>query len=63
MHFIPLHLMPYYAKRYSLTPGDFPNAVAMYEATLSLPIWQGMTEDEARRVADAVLEAVGTSRR
>jgi dTDP-4-amino-4,6-dideoxygalactose transaminase len=63
MHFIPLHLMPYYSKRYSLTPGDFPNAVAMHKATLSLPIWQGMTEDEARRVTDAVLEAVGPSRR
>ncbi|OHD81413.1 MAG: UDP-4-amino-4,6-dideoxy-N-acetyl-beta-L-altrosamine transaminase [Spirochaetes bacterium RIFOXYC1_FULL_54_7] len=63
MHFIPLHLMPYYAKRYSLAPGDFPNAVAMYEATLSLPIWQGMTEDDARRVTDAVLEAVGSGRK
>ncbi|MFH2114578.1 MAG: DegT/DnrJ/EryC1/StrS aminotransferase family protein [Spirochaetota bacterium] len=63
MHFIPLHLMPYYAGRYSLAPGAFPNALSMYETTLSLPIWQGMTEYDAQRVVDAVQEAVGTGRR
>ena len=61
MHFIPLHLMPYYAKRYSLAPEAFPNALAMFETTLSLPIWQGMGEGDATRVAAAVLEAVGSS--
>jgi dTDP-4-amino-4,6-dideoxygalactose transaminase len=63
MHFIPLHLMPYYSRRYSLSPGDFPNALAMYETTLSLPIWQGMTEVDAKRVAAAVLEATGSRRK
>lgn len=63
VHFIPLHIMPYYAKRYSLVPEDFPNALAMYEVSLSLPIWQGMKEDEAWRVANAVLEAVGSGRK
>ena len=63
VHFIPLHLMPYYANRYSLAPGDFPNALAMFERTLSLPIWQGMTEKEAYRVAEAVLKAVGSRRK
>jgi dTDP-4-amino-4,6-dideoxygalactose transaminase len=60
MHFIPLHLMPYYAKRYSLGPEAFPNALAMFETTLSLPIWQGMEESDAGRVAAVVLEAVGS---
>ncbi len=55
VHFIPLHTMPYYAGRYGLEPGSMPNAMAMFERTLSLPIWQGMGLDAARRVADAVL--------
>jgi dTDP-4-amino-4,6-dideoxygalactose transaminase len=63
MHFIPLHLMPYYAKRYSLEPGDFPNALAMFENTLSLPIWQGMEASDAGRVAAAVLAALGSGAR
>jgi dTDP-4-amino-4,6-dideoxygalactose transaminase len=63
VHFIPLHIMPYYAKRYSLTPGAFPNALGMFESTLSLPIWQGMEEDQARRVATAILETVGSGKK
>ncbi|HPB67059.1 MAG TPA: DegT/DnrJ/EryC1/StrS family aminotransferase, partial [Spirochaetales bacterium] len=55
VHFIPLHTMPYYAGRYGLEPGSMPNAMAMFERTVSLPIWQGMGLDAARRVADAVL--------
>jgi dTDP-4-amino-4,6-dideoxygalactose transaminase len=59
VHFIPLHLMPYYAERYRLTPDSCPNALAMFERTLSLPIWQGMGMAAARRVIDAVLDATG----
>jgi len=62
VHFIPLHTMPYYAERYGLTPGSFPRASAIFEQTLSLPIWQGMGLDAARRVASAVLSVAGASR-
>lgn len=58
VHFIPLHLMPYYAERYRLAPEACPNAVAMFEATISLPIWQGMGLDAAGRVADALLDSI-----
>ncbi len=56
MHFIPLHLMPYFAKRYGLEPSSFPEAYAKYLRTLSLPIWQGMSTGQVERVAAAVLE-------
>jgi len=52
-------LMPYYADRYRLTPDSCPNALSMFERTLSLPIWQGMGMAAARRVIDAVLDATG----
>jgi len=54
VHFIPLHTMPYYAERYGLSPESFPQALAMFEHSLSLPIWQGMGRDSAARVAQAV---------
>lgn len=56
VHFIPLHTLRYYADRYGLKPGDFPNAMAMFENSVSLPIWPGMGEEAAHRVADAVAE-------
>ncbi len=56
VHFIPLHTMPYWAERYDLTPDSFPEALASFLRTISLPIWQGMGEDRARRVARIVAE-------
>jgi len=59
VHFIPLHTMPYWAERYGLSPGSMPNAVSMFERTLSLPIWQGMGVVAAKRVAAAILGITG----
>jgi dTDP-4-amino-4,6-dideoxygalactose transaminase len=55
VHYIPLHLMPYWSKRYGLSPRDFPRAQARYESTISLPIWPGMSEDQVDRVIRALL--------
>lgn len=59
VHFIPLHLMPYYSTRYGLEPEDFPNALTMFEHSLSLPIWQGMSTAEVERVTAAVSGLAG----
>ena len=53
VHFIPLHVHPYYRERYTLKPGDFPNAWTAYERILSLPIYAKMTDDDVRHVIDA----------
>ncbi len=54
VHFIPLHLMPYYRHRYGLRPEDFPAAMRCYRSVVSLPIYPGMSEDQVRRVIRAV---------
>ena len=54
VHFIPLHVHPYYRERYALQPSDFPNAWAAYERIVSLPIYAKMTDDDVRHVIDAV---------
>lgn len=56
VHFIPLHTMPYWAQRYDLEPEDYPEALASFQRTVSLPIWQGMGPERARAVARAVVE-------
>jgi dTDP-4-amino-4,6-dideoxygalactose transaminase len=56
VHFIPLHLHPHYQRRYGYRPGDFPRAERIFERSLSLPIWPGMTEAEIDRVASTLLE-------
>jgi|SRR3990167_597109 len=54
VHFIPLHLHPYWRDTYNLKPQDFPNALAVYERAVSLPLYTKMTEKDQKRVVDAV---------
>jgi dTDP-4-amino-4,6-dideoxygalactose transaminase len=54
VHFIPLHLHPYYRDKFGYKPGDFPNATAVFERIVSLPIYPKMTEGEVERVVGAV---------
>ena len=57
VHFIPLHLHPYYRRRWGYAPGDFPVAAEEYERVVSLPLWPGMSVTDIERVTNA-LEAV-----
>lgn len=54
VHFIPLHLHPYWRDTYKLKPQDFPNALAVYERAVSLPLYTKMTEKDQKRVVEAV---------
>ena len=54
VHYIPLHIMPYYRERYSLKLDDFPESSRRYKETVSLPIWPGMTDAQIDRVTAAV---------
>ncbi|NLJ46724.1 MAG: DegT/DnrJ/EryC1/StrS family aminotransferase [Treponema sp.] len=56
VHFIPLHIMPYWSTRYGLSPEQFPQALVSFQRSVSLPIWQGMGADRARAVARTVIE-------
>jgi len=62
VHFIPLHLHPYYQRVYGYKPGDFPNAEQQYESCLSLPIFPGMSDQEIDHVVRAVQETTAGSR-
>lgn len=54
VHFIPLHLHPYWRDQYRLKSGDFPLAVHAYEHAVSLPLFTKMTENDQIRVIEAV---------
>jgi len=54
VHFIPLHLHPYYRNEFGYTAKDFFQASAVYERIISLPIYPNMTHADADRVVSAV---------
>jgi len=54
VHFIPLHLHPYWRDRYRLKPEDFPMALDLYRRCVSLPIYPGLSDEQVERVVNAV---------
>jgi perosamine synthetase len=60
VHWMPLHLHPYYRDTFGYRQGDFPVADREWPRLVSLPIFPSMTEAEQQRVADAV---IGVARR
>ena len=58
VHYYPVHLQPYYAKRYGYAPGKCPRAEAWHEQALSLPLFPGMSDADAERVARALPAAL-----
>ena len=53
VHYIPLHLQPYYAQM-GFKRGQFPNAEFFYEQCLSLPIYPSLTDNEQDYVIEAI---------
>ena len=58
VHYIPLHLHPYWRDTYRLRPEQFPNSQALFESAISLPIYTRMTYDDQSHVLDAVRQAL-----
>ncbi len=63
VHFIPLHLQPYYRDRYQYARGDFPVAVAQFDRLISLPIYPRMTDGDVDDVVSAIRAVIARNRR
>ncbi len=59
VHYIPLHLHPYWKERYELKPEQFPHSQKAYERMVTLPLYTRMTDDDVERVIAAVRKACG----
>ncbi len=62
VHYIPVHLQPYYRQR-GFKPGDFPAAEARYAASLTLPLYYGLTDAQQDEVVAALRLALGGANR
>ncbi|MBL8278835.1 MAG: DegT/DnrJ/EryC1/StrS family aminotransferase [Pelomonas sp.] len=54
VHYVPLHLHPYWRDRYGLTPEQFPHSQKAYERMVSLPLYTAMSDADVERVIAAV---------
>jgi dTDP-4-amino-4,6-dideoxygalactose transaminase len=58
VHFIPLHIHPYYRETYGYNPEDFPVAYREYMREVSLPIYSKMSDEDVSDVINAVRDIV-----
>jgi dTDP-4-amino-4,6-dideoxygalactose transaminase len=63
VHFIPLHLHPFYRDMYQLAADDFPAALHAYRRVISLPIYPGMTDEDVEDVIAAVEQIIVAHRK
>jgi dTDP-4-amino-4,6-dideoxygalactose transaminase len=58
VHFIPLHIHPYYRDLYGYRPEDVPTAFEQYRRVISLPVYSKMSDQDVEDVIAAVLDVV-----
>ncbi len=59
VHYIPLHMHPYWKDRYDLQPEQFPHSHKAYQRMLTLPLYTRMTDEDVERVITSVRKALG----
>lgn len=59
VHYLPVHLQPYYRERFATAEGLCPVAEAYFEEALSLPLFPAMADGDVDRVAAALAEVLG----
>ena len=63
VHYIPVHLHPYYRGRFGFRGGEFPIAEDAYSRLISLPMFHSMTDQDVFDVIAAVKKVVGSYER
>ena len=58
IHYLPVHLQPWYRKHFDFGPGDFPHAETYYGGCLSLPLFPQMADTDVDRTVAALCSAL-----
>ena len=63
VHWLPLHMHPYYRETYGCAPEDLPVACSLYPEIITLPIYPDMTGDDVAYVCSSIKDIVALNRR
>ena len=58
VHYIPIHLQPFYKKKYNFKKGDFINAERFYEREVSMPVYPSLKIKDANRVIKTIMKLI-----
>ncbi len=60
VHYLPVHLHPFYQRQFHTQPGDCPVAEWAYQRLLTLPLYPAMSDHDVERVITGVVSVIGT---
>jgi perosamine synthetase len=63
VHWLPLHMHPYYRQTYGYRPQDLPVACALYPQIVTLPIYPDLSDDDIEYVCRSIKEVIAANRR
>ena len=63
LHYIPVHLHPYYREKFGYKNGDYPVAEEIFERVISLPMFPKMNDEDIDDVINAVQKVIGHYRK
>jgi dTDP-4-amino-4,6-dideoxygalactose transaminase len=63
VHWMPLHMHPYYRATYGFAPEDLPTAASLYPEIVTLPVYPDMSEGAVRQVCDAIKDIIHLNHR
>ena len=58
VHYIPVHLQPFYKSNYGFTLGDYPISENFYKQTVSIPVYPSLTNAEIEKVVTDITKFV-----
>ena len=58
VHYIPVHLQPFYRKKFGFKPGDFPVSEKYYERVFSIPLYPSLDQNDLEYISTALIEAL-----
>ena len=58
VHYIPVHMQPYYRKQFGYVAGDYPRAEKYYAHCISLPLYPALTDDDLAEIVRRIKEIV-----
>jgi dTDP-4-amino-4,6-dideoxygalactose transaminase len=54
VHYVPIHLQPYYRKNFGYKEGMFPKSEAMYRSEISIPLFPALNDSDVDRVVKLI---------
>lgn len=62
VHYIPVHLQPYYRNKFGFTEGNFPEAEKFYQREISIPMYPSLEEDDLNYISNTIIETLNRFR-